>query len=95
MFWRVNRDTNCLLYLQFTILYACVRGHSTAMWVVGESSVSNQGRQRWEGWESKAGAETERIRKQKTKKPKTKNEGREIDIVNRIFGEIYFPRSFP
>ena len=50
------------------------------MWVVGESSVSNQGRQRWEGWESKAGAETERIRKQKNKK--TKNEGREIDIVN-------------
>ena len=52
------------------------------MWVVGESSVSIQGRQRLEGWESKAEAETNRIRKQKTKKPKIKNEGREIDIVN-------------
>ena len=50
------------------------------MWVVGESSVSNQGSQPWEGLESKVGAETERIRKQKNKK--TKNEGREIDIVN-------------
>ena len=53
------------------------------MWIVGESSVSNQGRQSWEGVESKAGEETERIRKQKNQK--LKNEDLEIDMVNLRF----------
>ena len=60
---------------------------------------SGKGRQRWEGWESKAGAETERIRKQKNKK--TENQKRRSGnwyserVDSRIFGEIYFLRSFP
>ena len=66
------------------------------MWVVRESSIFNQGRQRWEGWESKAGEETAEIKKQKNQK--RKNEGREIDFVKLrilVVSVKYISRFFP
>ena len=61
------------------------------MWIVGESSVSNQGRQSWEGLESKAEEETERIRKQKNQNQKRRSGNWYGELeVSRFLGETYF-----